>query len=99
MKFLFLRRSVVSVLRKALERGDMSDRRRFREFTAEEILELWVGLVYEDGIPYDPEPGTPEATLVAELENEWSRRLPHSWGVSLTQAYKRNAQSFRHPAG
>lgn len=63
---------------------------RFAGFSAEEILELWEALTFDDGIRYYPEAGSIEARLIAELELEWQRRLPSSWGVTLEEARRRS---------
>lgn len=60
------------------------DPERWRAFVPSELVRIWEGLVYDDGLPYTPEPGTIEARLVEEIELEWTRRT--SGTMSLEQA-------------
>jgi hypothetical protein len=41
---------------------------RFTAFTEEEAQALWEGLLFDDGVRYEPEPGSVEERLVRELE-------------------------------
>jgi hypothetical protein len=75
-------------------------RRRFQPFSAEELLELWEGLVYDDGLRYYPEPKTVEWQLAQEVEHEWSLRIPPALGrdYPLEQARRdRDALGGRLP--
>jgi hypothetical protein len=59
---------------------------RFEQFTDEEIVALWDGLAYDDGIRIYAD-SEPERMLVAELEDEWLLRAP-SRALTLEHAVR-----------